>query len=55
MPTYVRCLRHGGGLLMSGFYSADIPALRDRAEALGLTFTGSSLRDDWACIEFSKK
>ena len=54
MPTYVRSLRRGGRLLMSGFYEADIPALRDRATALGLTWVGSSLRDDWACIEFAK-
>ena len=55
MPTYVRCLRHGGHILLSGFYEADIPALRDRAESLGLTFVGQTLRDDWACIEFLKK
>jgi ribosomal protein L11 methyltransferase len=54
MATYVRCLRRGGRLLMSGFYSADIPALRDRAESLGLTWIGQTLREDWACIEFAK-
>jgi len=54
MPTYVRSLRHGGHLLLSGFYSADIPSLRDRAESLGLTFIGQTLREDWACIEFAK-
>ena len=55
MPTYVRSLRHGGRLLMSGFYEADIPALQERALSLGLTFIGQTLRDDWACIEFAKK
>ena len=54
LSTYVRSLRHGGHLLMSGFYSADIPALRKRAESLGLTWAGSTLREDWACIEFTK-
>ena len=54
LPTYVRSLRRGGKLLMSGFYEADIPALRDRGESLGLTFTGSFLREEWACIAFSK-
>ena len=54
MPTYVRSLRHGGRLLMSGFYEADIPALQDRAASLGLTFVGQTLREEWACVEFSK-
>ena len=54
LPTYVRSLRRGGKLLMSGFYEADIPALRGRGESLGLTFTGSFLREEWACIAFSK-
>lgn len=54
LPTYVRSLRHGGRLLLSGFYSADIPALRERAESLGLLWAGQSLRDDWACLEFAK-
>ena len=54
MPTYIRSLRRGGRLLLSGFYTADIPSLQDRAEALGLTFTGQTLRDDWACLEVAK-
>ena len=54
MPTYVRSLRHGGRLLMSGFYEADIPALQERAASLGLTFVGQTLREEWACVEFSK-
>ena len=54
MPTYVRSLRHGGRLLMSGFYEADIPALQECASALGLTFVGQTLRDEWACVEFAR-
>ena len=54
MPTYVRSLRRGGRLLMSGFYEADIPSLKERALSLGLTWVGQTLRDDWACIEFAK-
>ena len=55
LPTYVRSLRKGGRILMSGFYEVDIPALRERAEALGMTWVGSTLREGWACIEFMKK
>ena len=40
LPTYVRSLRHGGHLLLSGFYQADVPAVRDAALALGLVAAG---------------
>lgn len=54
LPTYVRSLRRGGHLLLSGFFTADVPAIRQAAEALGLRFAGSSEREDWACVEFQK-
>ena len=54
MPTYVRSLRRGGRLLMSGFYTADIPCLQERASDLGLTWIGQTLREEWACIEFAR-
>ena len=55
LPTYVRSLKRGGRLLVSGFYEADVAAVSDAAEALGLTLCGSSSREDWACLEFVKK
>ena len=54
VETYVRSLRRGGRLLLSGFFVADVPAIREAAEALGLHFEGSSEREDWACLEFAK-
>ena len=51
MPTYVRSLRHGGRLLMSGFYEADIPALQERAATLGLTFIGQTLREELELVD----
>ena len=54
LPTYCRSLRKGGHMLLSGFYEADVPAIRQAAEALGLVFAGQSVRDDWACVEFRK-
>lgn len=54
LPTYVRSLRRGGHLLLSGFYEADVPAIADAATALGLQPEGTSSRENWACIEFSK-
>ena len=54
LPTYVRSLRRGGHLLLSGFYEADVPAIADAATALGLQPEGTSSRESWACIEFNK-
>ena len=54
LPTYVRSLRRGGRLLVSGFYEADSPAIISAAEALGLRLTGSSAHETWACLEFVK-
>ena len=54
LPTYCRSLRKGGHMLLSGFYEADVPAIRQAAEALGLVFAGQSAREDWACVEFRK-
>ena len=64
LPTYCRSLKRGGHLLLSGFYSADIPAITAAALALGLSpagpsvgsaAPGTSLREGWACLEFTKK
>ncbi|MBO4624223.1 MAG: 50S ribosomal protein L11 methyltransferase [Bacteroidales bacterium] len=54
LPTYVRSLKRGGHILLSGFYEADVPAIRSAAEALGLEYVGQSAREDWACVEFRK-
>ena len=55
LPTYVRSLRRGGHLLLSGFYEADVPAIRAAAEALGLKYKAQSSREDWACVEMVKE
>lgn len=54
LPTYARCLRRHGTLLTSGYYEADLPAIREVAEALELVFTGVSTQEGWACAEFRK-
>ena len=54
MPTYARSLRRGGHLLLSGFYTADVPALQEAALAAGLHPAGSSERDGWSCLEMTK-
>ncbi len=54
MPVYADCLNPGGELLMSGILEADIPAIRDRAEELGLSYMGERLKDGWAAVCFAK-
>ena len=54
MPTYVRSLRRGGHLLISGFYEADEAALSERAQSLGLSLAGTSRREGWSCMEFAR-
>ena len=38
MDAYVAALVEGGTILFSGFYEENVPALRERAEAAGLTY-----------------
>ncbi len=54
LRTYVRSLRPGGTLLCSGFYEADISAIRAEAQAHGLRFHSQRTRDTWACLRFEK-
>ena len=53
LPTYVRSLRRGGTLLLSGFFTADVPLLRQTAENLHLIYQEQSVREDWACLRFT--
>ncbi len=54
IPTYSTHLNHKGLLIMSGFYSADIPAIQSRCEAHGLSFVRLSEMDDWVAVVFRK-
>lgn len=53
MAIYVSRLRQGGKLFVSGFYQADLPLLREKAEALGLRFLSHRTDDDWTAAEFA--
>ena len=50
MPQIRRKMAHGGLLILSGFYTADIPLLTDKAASLGLQLTGQHEEKEWACI-----
>lgn len=54
MPRYATCLPVGGELLMSGFYTEDIPALQSAAEPLGLATTAVRQKDNWAMLRLTK-
>lgn len=55
MQSYVRALKpQGGHLFLSGFYTADIPMLLEKAASLGLSEVSRRSRDDWALLVLKK-
>ena len=44
-----------GTLLLSGFYTADVPLLVDKAQTLGLHLEADKEEDGWVCLQFSTK
>ncbi|MFA8450937.1 MAG: 50S ribosomal protein L11 methyltransferase [Bacteroidales bacterium] len=52
MAEYIGVLNKDGVLVMSGFYTEDIPVIRDKAESLGLTFESFAERNNWATVVF---
>ena len=54
MSCYTAVLAEGGTLLLSGFYEHDIPAIRAKAEELGLAFDHYLIRNDWVAVRFGK-
>ena len=50
MPMFRQKMRTGALLVLSGFYSADIPLLEERANALGMKKKAQRTDDDWACM-----
>ncbi len=53
MRYYVERMLPGASLFMSGFYVEDIPAIREEAERLGLTFSHARDLNRWACVKFT--
>lgn len=54
MPQFVKTMKAGALLLLSGFYVQDANSLINMAESLGLTLTGKSERNTWCMLKFSK-
>ena len=55
MHHYVDHMTSGSLLFMSGFYTEDVPAIRQEAERLGLVFIECRDQDNWACVKFEKR
>ncbi|MBQ8100306.1 MAG: 50S ribosomal protein L11 methyltransferase [Paludibacteraceae bacterium] len=54
MPLYAAALSQGGTLLMSGFYTEDIPTLTEKAAQLGLYPTAQRCKDNWTMLRLQK-
>ncbi len=54
MEAYYKVLNHGGTLIMSGFYSEDIPDIKAKAESLGLKDVGFVEKNNWVAHSFQK-
>ena len=52
MHYYVARMTTGAMLLISGFYTEDIPVLRAEAERLGLQYDGQQEKNRWATAKF---
>ena len=54
MKSYIDVLLPNGILIMSGFYTEDIPDIKTKAESLGLNDTGFKKRNNWVTHSFQK-
>ena len=54
MEAYYNVLNQGGTLIMSGFYSQDIPDIKEKAENLGLKDVGFMEKNYWVAYSFRK-
>lgn len=52
MPAYTAVLKPEGWLLLSGFYTEDLPMLQRRAQELGLTYVSHRVKNNWVSALF---
>jgi ribosomal protein L11 methyltransferase len=50
MPTFRQKMSPAATLILSGFYTTDIPLLEEKAQELGLHMTDQHETNGWACI-----
>ena len=54
LPAYEKVLQPGGQLYLSGFYTHDMPDVKEKAESLGLLETGFHEKNNWVVYSFRK-
>lgn len=54
MKTYTDCLNEEGVLLLSGFYSEDIPVIDNEVSKYGLTLKNTIKRNNWVALQYQK-
>lgn len=54
MHAYTACLKDGGVIFFSGFYTEDIPVIRESAEKNGLTYVSHKVKNNWSAVMFRK-
>lgn len=55
IPTYANCLTNDGILLLSGFYTEDIPLISEKCNENGLYFISNFERNNWVACKFEKR
>ena len=54
LPTYVKSLKSGGTMFLSGFYESDIPVIKAVAEPLGLRIAEQRIQNEWCALRLVK-
>lgn len=54
IPSYAKALKKGGIMILSGFYSHDIPVIMQAAEPYGLSHSDHTMLNDWTCLILTK-
>lgn len=54
MQTYINCLTEKGILLLSGFYSEDIPVIDNEVSKYSLTLKDTIKRNNWVALQYQK-
>ena len=54
VQTYSNALKAGGTLLMSGFYSEDLPVIREQAAEQGFRFVDAREMNNWIVAKFNR-
>ncbi|HEA29717.1 MAG TPA: 50S ribosomal protein L11 methyltransferase [Leeuwenhoekiella sp.] len=54
IPTYANCLNEKGILLLSGFYTEDIPAITEVCNPQGINFIMNFEKNNWVACKFVK-